>query len=117
MAQPHLIQIALDSGGHNAIGVDQEGGVWRGRIQRATSGEEFIVGSASAPSSRRVDPRDRYPMIRLASRLVAAPCRLPLTDVDGLFRVGAQSLHDLEPQLMTSRMEVDLPSLCSCKIE
>jgi hypothetical protein len=37
----------------------------------------------------------RYPMIRLASRLVAAPCRLPLTDVDGLFRVGAQSLHGL----------------------
>jgi len=25
MAQPQLIQIALDSGGHNAIGVDQEG--------------------------------------------------------------------------------------------
>ena len=24
MAQPQLIQIALDSGGHNAIGVDQE---------------------------------------------------------------------------------------------
>jgi hypothetical protein len=43
MAQPHLIQIALEGGGHNAIGVDQEGGVWRGRIQRATSGEEFIV--------------------------------------------------------------------------
>src|SRR5882724_13225411 len=43
MAQPQLIQIALEGGGHNAIGVDQEGGVWRGRIQRATSGEEFIV--------------------------------------------------------------------------
>ncbi|PYN89310.1 MAG: hypothetical protein DMD87_05960 [Candidatus Rokuibacteriota bacterium] len=44
MAQPHLIQIALDTGGHNAaIGVDQEGGVWRGRIQRSTSGEEFVV--------------------------------------------------------------------------
>jgi hypothetical protein len=34
-------------------------------------------------------------MIRLASLLVAAPCRLPLTDVDGVFRVGAQSLHGL----------------------
>jgi len=43
MAQPQLVQIALESGGHNAIGVDQEGGVWRRRIQRATSGEEFIV--------------------------------------------------------------------------
>jgi hypothetical protein len=43
MAQPQLIQIALESGGHNAIGVDQEGGVWRGRIQRAPTGEEFIV--------------------------------------------------------------------------
>ena len=41
MAQPQLIQIALDSGGHNAIGLDQE--IWRGRIQRSTSGEEFIV--------------------------------------------------------------------------
>ena len=43
MPQPQLIQISLDSGGHNAIGVDQEGGIWRGRIQRATSGEEFIT--------------------------------------------------------------------------
>ena len=43
MAQPQLIQIALENGGHNALGVDQEGAVWRGRIQRATSGEEFIV--------------------------------------------------------------------------
>src|SRR5262249_44105328 len=34
MAQPQHIQIALDSGGHNAIGVGQEGRVWRGRIQR-----------------------------------------------------------------------------------
>jgi hypothetical protein len=34
-------------------------------------------------------------MIRLASLLVAAPFRLRLTDVDGLFRVGAQSLHAL----------------------
>jgi hypothetical protein len=29
--------------GHNAIGVDRDGGVWRGRIQRDRSGEEFIV--------------------------------------------------------------------------
>jgi hypothetical protein len=29
MAQPQLVQIALESGGHNAIGLDQEGGVWR----------------------------------------------------------------------------------------
>jgi len=43
MAQPQLIQIALESGGHNALGVDQEGAVWRGRIQRATSGEEFTT--------------------------------------------------------------------------
>ena len=43
MAQPQLIQVALDSGGHNAIGVDHDGAVWRGRIQRATNGEEFIV--------------------------------------------------------------------------
>ena len=27
MAQPQLIQIALDSGGHNTIGVDHDGGV------------------------------------------------------------------------------------------
>ena len=43
MAEPQLIQIALETGSHNAIGVDQEGGVWRGRIQRAPSGEELIV--------------------------------------------------------------------------
>ena len=43
MPQPQLVQVALDAQGHNAIGVDQEGGLWRGRIQRATSGEEFIV--------------------------------------------------------------------------
>ncbi len=43
MAQPQLIQIALDSGGHTAIGVDQQGGVWRGRILRATNGEEFMT--------------------------------------------------------------------------
>jgi len=44
MAQPQLIQIALESGSHNAIGVDQERGIWRGRrIQRALSGEELIV--------------------------------------------------------------------------
>jgi len=43
MAQPQLIQIALESGSHNAIGLDQEGGIWRGRIQRAPSGEELIV--------------------------------------------------------------------------
>ena len=43
MAQPQLIQIALEGGGHNAVGVEQEGGVRCGRIQRATSGEEFIV--------------------------------------------------------------------------
>jgi hypothetical protein len=42
-ASRSFIQIAIESGGHNAIGVHQEGGVWRGRIQRATSGEEFIV--------------------------------------------------------------------------
>jgi len=29
MAQPQLIQSALESGSHNAIGVDQEGGIWR----------------------------------------------------------------------------------------
>jgi hypothetical protein len=54
MAQPQLIQVALDSGGHNAIGVDHEGVVWRGRIQRATSGEEFIVWK------RTLDPRREY---------------------------------------------------------
>ncbi len=43
MAQPQLIQIALDSGGHSAIGVDHEGGIWRGPIQRDKSGEEFVV--------------------------------------------------------------------------
>jgi len=57
MAQPQLVQIALDSGGHNAIGVDQEGGVWRGRIQRPQAVKSSSSGSAFAPSFRRVVPR------------------------------------------------------------
>ena len=32
----------LDAQGHNAIGVDRDGGVWRGRIQWDRAGEEFI---------------------------------------------------------------------------
>ncbi len=43
MAQPQLIQVALDPGGHSVIGVDHDGGIWRGRIQRDKSGEEFVV--------------------------------------------------------------------------
>src|SRR5438876_10044807 len=43
MPQPQLVQVALDAQGHNAIGVDRDGGVWRGRIQRDRAGEEFIV--------------------------------------------------------------------------
>ena len=43
MPQPQLVQVALDAQGHNTIGVDSDGGVWRGRIQRDRSGEEFIV--------------------------------------------------------------------------
>ncbi len=43
MPQPQLIQVALDAQGHNTIGVDQEGGVWHGRIQRATGGDDFSV--------------------------------------------------------------------------
>jgi len=43
MTEPQFIQIALESGSHNALGVDREAGVWRGRIQRAASGEELIV--------------------------------------------------------------------------
>jgi hypothetical protein len=40
-----MAHIALDSGGHNAIGVDQDGGVGRGRIQRATSRHSLGGGS------------------------------------------------------------------------
>lgn len=43
MPQPQLVQVTLDSGGHSPIGVDRDGGVWRGRIQRDKSGEEYIV--------------------------------------------------------------------------
>ncbi len=43
MSQPQLVQLALDAQGHSTIGVDRDGGVWRGRIQRDKSGEEFIV--------------------------------------------------------------------------
>jgi len=43
MPQPQLVQVALDAQGHYAIGVDRDGGVWRGRIQRDRGGEEFIV--------------------------------------------------------------------------
>jgi hypothetical protein len=55
MAQPQLIQVALDSGGHNAIGVDQEGGVWRGRINEPLAVKSSSSGSVSAPSSRRAE--------------------------------------------------------------
>jgi hypothetical protein len=37
------MEVALDAQGHNTIGVDRDGGVWCGRIQRDKSGEEFIV--------------------------------------------------------------------------
>ena len=43
MPQPQLVQVTLDASGHNAIGVDHDGGIWRGRIQRDRSGEEYIV--------------------------------------------------------------------------
>jgi hypothetical protein len=43
MPQSQPVQLALDAQGHNTIGVDRDGGVWRGRIQRDKSGEEFIV--------------------------------------------------------------------------
>ena len=43
MPQAQLVQVALDAQGHTTIGVDRDGGVWRGPIQRDRSGEEFIV--------------------------------------------------------------------------
>jgi len=43
MPQPQLVQVALDAQGHYVIGVDRDGGVWRGRMQRDRSGDEFIV--------------------------------------------------------------------------
>ena len=49
MPQSQPVQLALDAQGHNTIGVDRDGGVWRGRIQRDKSGEEFI----GDPSARR----------------------------------------------------------------
>ena len=42
---------------------------------------------------------------------------LALTDDDALVRAGNQSRHSFYPQLVTSRMEVDLSSACSCEIE
>ena len=41
----------------------------------------------------------------------------PLTNVDGLIRAGVQSHHGFYPQFVTSRMEVNFSSVCSCKIE
>ena len=35
--------MTLDAGGHNAVGVDHDGGIWRGRIQRDRNGEEYVV--------------------------------------------------------------------------
>ena len=64
MSQPQLVQIALDAQGHNTIGVDRDGGVWRGRIQRDRAGDEFIVWKrmrsefpADAPVPAEGEPR------------------------------------------------------------
>jgi hypothetical protein len=42
---------------------------------------------------------------------------LTLTDVKALVRPGGQSRHGFSPQIVTSRMEVNLSAVRSCKFE
>jgi len=54
---------------------------------------------------------------RVAPTVRKVSCRLPRTDVGGLFRTAVQSVHGLQPQLVTTGMEVDLSSVGSGKLE
>lgn len=40
---PKLIHISTDTGGRTFIGVDEEGNVWRGQIERDRGGSEYIA--------------------------------------------------------------------------
>jgi hypothetical protein len=53
--------VALDAQGHNAIGVDRDGGVWRGRIQWNRAGEEFIVWKRMRSEFPADTPAEREP--------------------------------------------------------
>jgi len=53
MAQPQLIQIALESGSHNAIGVDKREESGAGAFNGPRAGRNLSSGKACAPSSCR----------------------------------------------------------------